>query len=50
MLGTSPGLNDTAGGNLLGRDGVAPNSVRHTETPMTLRQPQISVGVPGPPT
>jgi hypothetical protein len=44
-LKTRPGFNTTA--NPLGRDGVAPNSVRDTETPMIRRQPQISIGVPG---
>lgn len=42
-LKTGPG-NDTAGGNILV---PGPSGVRNTETPMTRRQPQISVGVPG---
>lgn len=46
VLRTRPGAN-TAGGNTLGRDGDPGNSVRDTETPMTQRQPQISVGTPG---
>lgn len=46
-LRTDAPVNDTAGGNLLGRDGVGANSVRNTETPVTKRQPQIGVGTPG---
>lgn len=45
-LKTRTGSNNI-GGNPLGRDGLHADSVRDTETPMTQRQPQISVGTPG---
>lgn len=47
-LNTDPPLNDTAGGNPLSEAKAAGgHSVRDGETPMTRRQPQISLDTPG---
>lgn len=47
-LKTDPPLNDTAGGNPLSEaEAAGGHSVRDGETPMTRRQPQISLDTPG---